>query len=88
MLERGGLVGYDEHPSLIVWKSPVRKSLEKNSFWGDMEGSHAPAARQKQTQKCSGLINKEPRARLHKTPVTTTGTRTCTRNLSQLYYIT
>ena len=28
------------------------------------------------------------RARLHKTSVTTTGTRTCTRNLSQLHEIT
>ena len=28
------------------------------------------------------------RARLHKTPVTTTGIRTCTRNLSQLHEIT
>ena len=28
------------------------------------------------------------RARLHKTSVTTTGTRTCTRNLSQLHGIT
>ena len=28
------------------------------------------------------------RARLHKTPVTTTGTRTCTHNLSQLHEIT
>ena len=27
-------------------------------------------------------------ARLHKTSVTTTGTRTCTRNLSQLHEIT
>ena len=25
------------------------------------------------------------RARLHETPITTTGTRTCTRNLSQLH---
>ena len=60
MLERGGLVGFDEHLSLIVWKSPVRKSSEKNSFWGNMEGSHPPAAREKQTKKCSGLINEEP----------------------------
>ena len=63
MLERGGLVGFDEHPSLNVWKSPVRKNSEKNYFWDDMEGSHARAARQKQTQKCLGLINEEPRER-------------------------
>ena len=59
MLERGGLVGFDEHPSLIVWKSLVRKNSEKNYFWDDMEGSHARAARQKQTQKWLGLINEE-----------------------------
>ena len=28
---------------------------------------------------------KETRARLHKTPVTVTGIRTCTRNLSELH---
>ena len=32
-----------------------------------------------------GKINSHAWARLHKTPVTTTGTRTCTRNLSQLH---
>ena len=29
MLERGGMVGFDEHHSTIDWKSPVRKSSEK-----------------------------------------------------------
>ena len=33
-------------------------------------------------------LNLNTRARLHKTSVTTTGTRTCTRNLSQLHEIT
>ena len=35
MLEEGGggMVGFDEQPSLIVWKSPVRKSSE-NSLSG------------------------------------------------------
>ena len=28
MLQKGGLVGFDEHPSPTVWKSPVRKSSE------------------------------------------------------------
>ena len=29
MLERGGMVGFDEHHSTIDWKSPIRKSSEK-----------------------------------------------------------
>ena len=29
MLQRGGLIGFDEHPSPAVWKSQIRKSSEK-----------------------------------------------------------
>ena len=32
MLERGEMVGFDEHPSPTDWKSPVQKSSEKHSF--------------------------------------------------------
>ena len=39
-------------------------------------------------EKLSGHWRNGPWARLHKTSVTTTGTRTCTRNLSQLHEIT
>ena len=28
MLQRGGLIGFDEHPSPAVWKSQIRKSSE------------------------------------------------------------
>ena len=34
--------------------------VQRKLFLGDMEGSHARAARQKQTQKFLGLINEEP----------------------------
>ena len=57
MLERGGLVGFDEHPSLIVWKSPVRKNSEKKTISGMI---WREVMRQQHARACSGLINEEP----------------------------
>ena len=37
--------------------------VQKKLFLGDIEGSHALAARRKQTQKCLELINEEPSER-------------------------
>ena len=47
-------------PLSLSGKVQSERIQKKNYFWDDMEGSHARAARQKETRKCLGLINEEP----------------------------
>ena len=56
MLERGGLVGFGEHPSLIVWKSKVRKSSEKTFsgvIWREVRRQQHAKSRRRNAQDSS-----------------------------------
>ena len=80
----------DEILSAIKEPDRLKKELEK----GRIQRMSFNAARNKVVrliEKAKKEINEidnsklNSRARLHKTPVTTTGIRTCTRNLSELH---
>ena len=71
-----------EKVTLAPSENPTKKCT------GDTQPLYVLGLASKSIYSSKCWSNVEARARLHKTSVTTTGTRTYTRNLSQLHEIT